>query len=327
MRGLDDRQDIIREDGGTWTTFVAMRRIHEWFEFLQFSPSYELARRHRAGQQLENLPADFDAVLAVYDDLGDVSGNYADWWLAGANRQFGHSGARPCVVSLGLTSSERPQFDRIAEAVGRYAQADWIMQGERTTLVAAIPAGLSKGAIIKQIAAMLDELPEHDRVLSPQAPKYQPTGKKLDWGSVGKYRRCLCEKRDNPTATLWQIGAAVRLSTMYDGRLDPTAKPAGEVDAKDRTALKILTSRALRRGHMIAENAARGIFPTYAACQNAVPLDWERIRRQRENRAVDEIGNVEFDAGPEFDPIWKQDSDGKWFDASAQGQKDRDRRQ
>ena len=49
----------------------------------------------------------------------------------------------------------------------------------------------------------------------------------------------------------------------------------------ERNALKILTSRALLRGHMIAENAARGIFPSYAKCEHALPVDYGFIKARR----------------------------------------------
>lgn len=326
-RWIDSEPDVIR-DGDRWITFGAMKKVAMWFEFLRFSPSYELARRYRAGELSPDapLPADFDTVLAVYDDLGDVSRGITDWWLDSAYRQFGQGGQEPNVVGLGAVSSDNPEFDRITTNVERYRQTDWVAQGERTVMVVAIPVGLPKAQIAKQVALLLEEYPAGERILSPQAPKYQITGKKLDWDSIYRYRRCLDAKADFADATLWQIGLRANLSSTYTKLLNAPNEPPHK-QAEYRQALKILTSRGLSRGHMIAENAARGIFPTHAACQGAVPLDWDRIRQQRGNRAVNEIVDVEFDAGREFDPIWKQDSDGKWFDASAQGQKDRDRRQ
>ena len=319
---IDSEPDVIR-DGDRWITFGAMKRVAAWFEFLRFSPSYEMARRHRAGElsPSTSLPKDFGSVLSVYDDLGDVSREMADWWLAGACRQFGQGGKQPSVVGLGTASSGNPEFDKIATNVERYRQIDWVAQGERTVMVVAIPVGLPKAQIAKQVALLVEELPEDGRILSPQAPKYQITGKKLDWDSIRRYRRCLDAKADLADATLWQIGLRANLSSTYTKLLNaPDGSRSQQTEY--RQALKILTSRALNRGHMIAENAARGIFPRYTKCADAMPMDWARIRQQRENQAVDEIGDVEFDAGPEFDPIWKQDSNGKWFDASTKGKEE-----
>lgn len=318
---IDSEPDVIR-DGDRWITFSAMKQVAAWFEFLRFSPSYELARRYRAGEISPNtkLPADFDTVLAVYDDLGNVSWGMADWWLGGASRQFGQGGKKPSVVGLGTASRDNPEFEKITTNVERYRQTEWVAQGERTVMVLAIPVGLPKAQTAKQVALLMDEYPAEERILSPQAPKYQITGKKLDWDSIYRYRRCLDAKADLASATLWQIGLRANLSSTYTKLLSALDEPP-EKQTEYRQALKILTSRGLYRGHMIAENAARGIFPTYSTCQDAVPMDWERVRRQREILATDAIGDVEFDVDPEFYPVWKQDSEGNWFDASERGRK------
>lgn len=319
---IDSELDTVRY-GDRWITFGAMKQVAVWFDFLRFSPSYELARRHRSGELLPitTLPKDFETVLAVYDDLGDVSRDMAEWWLDGAARQFGQGGKQPSVVGLGTVSGDTSEFNRITANVERYRQTSWVEQGERTVMIVAIPVGLSKAQIAKQVALLLEEYPAENRILSPQAPKYQITGKKLDWDSIYRYRRCLDAKAELASAPLWQIGLRANLSSTYTKLLNAPGEPHHK-QTEYRQALKILTSRGLYRGHMIAENAARGIFPTYAACQNAMPLDWDRIRRQREVWAVDEIGDIEFDAGPEFDPIWKQDSNGNWFDASVDQQEE-----
>ena len=76
-RAADFRSD------GVWATKLGFYLL--WMEYLAVSPSYELARRYRAGglshAEQEQLPADFDTVLAVYDDLGDVQRvTFLDWW-------------------------------------------------------------------------------------------------------------------------------------------------------------------------------------------------------------------------------------------------------
>lgn len=320
---IDTKPDVVCV-GRHWISFGELKRVAEWFEFLRFSPSYELARRHRAGELSPgaSLPRDFDTVLAVYDDLGDVTLGMNDWLEAGAGSQFGHGGRTPDVMALGSMSSEdADESQTIADNLQRYRQTDWVEQGERSVMVVAIPLGLSKSQIARQVALLVADYPED----KPQAPKYQMATGKTHWDSIYRYRRCLDAKADLGEATLWRIGLRANVSPTYTNLLNRPNEPAHK-QAEYRQALKVITSRALSRGHMIAENAARGIFPTYAACQRAVPLDWNRIRQQREAWSADAIGDVELDAGREFDPIWKQDSDGKWFDASPQGQKDRDRR-
>lgn len=274
-RGSYDR--VVERDGRS-LRYSGIGRAGAWYSALLISPSYELARQCRAGVLPERakLPADFDAVLSVYDDLGDVRREIDEWLNDRAFRAFGYGGEKPSVTGLGVVryDGELGQFDAVRDNLYGFERVTWVEQGERTSLIAVIPNGLSKAQIVKQIMAMLDDIPATERDLSPAAPKYEVLAKGKAMSSVRKYLRCVEHRARKPSMTLWQIGAAVKLSTMYNGRLDPKAKPAGDVDVKDRTALKILTSRAIQRGHMIAENAARGTFPSYAKCSDAMAIDW-----------------------------------------------------
>ena len=260
-----------------------------WFGFLRISPSYELARRYRSGELSRSaaLPADFETVLAVYDDLGDVSSiRFAEWWRGVGFQHFGYEGQKPELVRLGVLSydDDDDQLMRMRSSVRDYLTEEWLDQGQPTAIVAAIPVGVPKAQIMKQIAAMLggiaQEEREHKRQLVGRTAEYRLVQAKLHQRSVGQYLATVLAKAQSPSSTLWQIGALANLSYTHSRWLDPAATPTGkdQIDARDR--LKILTSRALHRGHMIAENAARGIFPSYAKCLDAVALDWAGLGKR-----------------------------------------------
>ena len=67
---------------------------------------------------------------------------------------------------------------------------------------------------------------------------------------------------------LWQIGLKAKLSDTYVGLMKKSEDGKGTDD--ERKMLKEMTSRAVSRGHMVAENAARGIFPSYKKCPHAI---------------------------------------------------------
>ena len=86
-----------------------------WFEYLALSPSYQLAHLERTNRlpksQHADLPKDFDRVLEVYDDFGDVQRVlFHTWWrergmelcdiAATSQRLLGllHSDGRPRVL-------------------------------------------------------------------------------------------------------------------------------------------------------------------------------------------------------------------------------------
>jgi pyruvate/2-oxoglutarate dehydrogenase complex dihydrolipoamide dehydrogenase (E3) component len=55
-------------------------------------------------------------------------------------------------------------------------------------------------------------------------------------------------------------------------------------DRYDREMLTIIASRALLRSRMIAENAARGRFPTHEKCETASEFDFKELRQRIHRR-------------------------------------------
>jgi len=83
-------------DGETHSTVFKAQlkadwRIKKLYEFLQISPTYLFAHKLRNDQLSDDalLPNDFDTVLQVYDDLGEVwSTGLEQWWLKSAQKFF-----------------------------------------------------------------------------------------------------------------------------------------------------------------------------------------------------------------------------------------------
>lgn len=275
--------DRIVEQGGRRLPYSGVGKAFYWYSALRLSPSYELARRLRAGEHVDpaQLPADFATVLAVYDDLGDVTLDVDVWTELHAFRAFGEGGAKPTVVQIGTGGhGDEDPFSSSKLALDEFQNHAWVEQGERTTLIAAIPTGMSKSQILKQVGALLEALPSSERDTSPVAPKYKVTATPHILSSARKYVRCLELRAKNPHLTLWQIGERTKLSSTHQLFLARDHEPTQDEVLKARKALKETTNRAIRRGHMIAENAARGIFPSYAACPNAAPIDWADLAKR-----------------------------------------------
>lgn len=260
----------LQRQGDKWARREDIAWFQLWFNFLQLSPSYELARRSRTGELTGNevLPANFDAVLAVYDNLGDViAPRFVDLWREVGIQHFGFTGDKPSPALIG-TVQHRGHND-LSNALAGYMSGEWEQQGEPTAIIAAIPVGLPKAQILKWLDGIMPE-PVKAR---PSEPTYKLHGKKLHRSGIWKYLRCVMVKAANPDMTLWQIGEKVKLSGTYSDQ-ESRSKQQTYDQASDRKNLKELTSRALLRGQMIAENAARGIFPSYTKCPHAMPFDW-----------------------------------------------------
>jgi hypothetical protein len=225
-------------------------------------------------------------VLAIYDDLGDVQAvPFEQWWLETAIPLFGYQGEKPRVARISLLRPDAVEpAAKLKSGAQAYVDGAWHKQGEQTTLVLAIPVGLPKAQIAKQVEALVEKIPEAERRAGSAPARYQLVKRKLHRDSLFKYIMCLWLRANAPKVALWRIGTHAKISSMYDGWLDPNAKLAKHDGFKARNGLKIVTSRAILRAHMMAENAARGLFPVYAKCPNAVPLDLALIDRQRKAR-------------------------------------------
>ena len=253
-----------------------------WFEFLRLSPSYQLAHRVRSGERLsakdkERLPADFDRVLEIYDDFGNVQqALFRPWWLKQGLALMGKAGEPPSVQqigAIGVTSAEIPELLR--QGISGYLEGTWAKQSKPDALVIAIPLTAERTKIMRSIRKLLNEHPSPK--LGVPEPKYALQKHKTHISSLNYALKALWHKALDPKRSLWRIGAEIRISPTFSEEVDPKARKKTQDTTYARKMLAILTSRAVSRGLMLAENAARGIFPSYANCPHAVKFDAEEF--------------------------------------------------
>ena len=118
--------DFRQED--LWATKVGFYML--WFEYLALSPSYELARQFRAGDlKISNnnrLPEDFDRVLEVFDDFGDVQRKqFLHWWRELGMQLCSHQGSKPKVTKVAAVSRKSAVLSDTAKALEEYTESDW----------------------------------------------------------------------------------------------------------------------------------------------------------------------------------------------------------
>lgn len=275
------------EDKNLWVSKKGFYML--WFEYLTHSPSYELARQFRAGtlsaDDKQTLPADFDRVLAVYDDFGDVQRQqFLPWWSKTGMQICAFQSSKPRVKIVAALPRNKPNLDNIKADVGKYITKNWQEEGHQNTYLVAIPVGMTKAGISKQIGKFLDKIPKERKKIEPQPPKYALQGKRQNSDMLFRYMHVLRGRAAYPKMTLWRVGARTRVSDTYSRELEYTAKVVRNEGSYDRSMLAIITSRAILRGKLIAENAARGEFPSYAACPHAVEPDLRKLLEQFNSR-------------------------------------------
>jgi hypothetical protein len=271
---------------GVWASKLGFYLL--WMEYLAVSPSYELARRYRAGgltqEEQAKLPADFDDVLAVYDDLGDVQRiTFLDWWSERGLAVFGYEGAKPRVKRIDSLRSNRHRH--AAERVQTFIEEDWTEQGQPNAMLVSIPIGLSKTQITRQLGTLLAKYEVEHRVLPELKARYPLVGTRQRKDTLFRYLFVIWVRCALPRQPLWRVGARAKVSDTYSRELDAGARiPRGE-QVYDRSVLAVLTSRAWSRGLALAENAARGRFPSYDMPEHAVAPNthdlWDMIYSRR----------------------------------------------
>lgn len=274
-----------RRSGGLWVKQISLYLL--WFEYLAVSPSYELARRHRSGERLATdlLPADFDRVLSVYDDLGDVQqALFRLWWKDVGLKHFGHQGSPPAVTQVGYAKHHPSDIPDMSSQVARFFEEELVDQGRQRVMLLAVPVGLPEAQINRQIKKQLARVKTERRKLIDPVVKYPLVGQRHHKDALLRYLRMTWLRSAMYRKSLWRAGAQARVSFTYSPVLDPKMPEVSVADRYDREMLTIIASRALLRSRMIAENAARGRFPTHERCEAAMEFDFKELRQRIHRR-------------------------------------------
>ena len=244
---------------------VADWRYRRFYEFLQLSPSYRLANLIAQGKLDRSecvLPTDFELVEATYSAFGDVTRTiFWDWWLKTAQYQFGVS-ATPRAKSL-LRVEMRKEVDddmirSTHDQLDEFVLVDRPAQGNLATLVIAIPLQNDRKALLKDISRLIDEAYGKGAAQSGIAPWHMIKNKMREQTLI-QARKVVLGRAARPKAKLFVIGNITNVSpaNWSDEKLK-----RDKVEANKRENMEILTSRHLHRAYILAENAARGRFPS-----------------------------------------------------------------
>lgn len=246
-----------------------------WFEFLKLSPSYQLARKKRLGtltaMEKKRLPKDFAQVLKIYDDFGDVHQElFKPWWIKRGLALMGTPSKSPkpqSITTLSITQNHKNYIQNIEH----YISNDWKEIGEPNTMLLAIPLNIKRSRLMKEITQILSDSITNKPTQTKA--KYQLIQKKTHLNSLKVGIKVLWLRALRPDADLWRIGAESGVSKTYSREVDPKATKKTTLTSQARQMLTIVTSRALLNATMVAENAARGIFPSNSKHPHALKYD------------------------------------------------------
>ena len=268
-----------------WSTKGIQGYLMLMVEFLRISPSYALAHEIRTKkiapskqaplilklyrdtdkpltkQAERDVIEDFDRVLSTYDEYGDIfQCSFDEWWASRGLAIYGSPYNKPIVKKIaGMSQGEEyePLFGRALE---HYFHKQRAVEGNPPALLLAVPLGQPKRQLLAYISKLIDAeavpLPsKSQRAIKPLAAK------RLRSAPLFIMLRILMARAQHPDIPLWRIGKHAGVSQKY-AQTEITLNKKRLQDADAKIHLSILTSRYLLKAKCVAEQAARGQFPS-----------------------------------------------------------------
>ena len=270
-----------------WSTKGIQGYVMLMVEFLRISPSYALAHDIRtkkialskqaplilklyrdAGKPLSkqtelNVIKDFERVLSTYDEYGDIfQCSFEEWWANRGLAMYGSPHNKPIVKKIaGISQGEsyEPLFGRALE---HYFNKQRASEGNPPALLLAVPLGQPKRILLAYISKLIDAEAVPLPIKSQRAIK-PLVAKRLRSAPLFIMLRILMARAQYPQLPLWRIGKHAGVSQKY-AQTEITLNKKRLQDADAKIHLSILTSRYLLKAKCVAEQAARGQFPSSA---------------------------------------------------------------
>lgn len=273
-----------------------------FFQYLRLSPSYRMAQLVALKKDVpkELRPKDFELVQEMHARLGGIQKMlFRQWWRLYGIKAFGTPSAVPTVQELSsIPAGSGASGDTIRAALENHLNVVRPSQGNPATLILALPLGIKKIEIMRQVQEFVEK---HGTAPMPVEPRLKLHGQRFRRDDILKGLRALWFRAGVPEWEPWRIGAQAGIGheNTRDGdkrlKLNPHGSRflKGHEEYDPRETMRKVTNRVIERAEMRVENAARGLFPCdddvkmvkfdYAIMYRQIKatMAWERKERER----------------------------------------------
>lgn len=225
---------------------------HEYmFYYLMISPSYWLAHRHIHLNEVipaSELPKDFDQVLALYKKFGDIySTHFIKWWEQTGKDLFADKNTKDrIVISIDPTKPKQELLDDFMELLAKLDNRN------KKTPSSKIQFEVNK--------IRVTSLHNRYQLVLAKAEFFQNKIKKEQ---------------------LWKLAKYIGINSTKTKEIRLNSKKTS-ANLETRTYLSILASKHLSDALCIAENAARGKFPSLEPIKSGLKFDYFTIKKQQD---------------------------------------------
>ena len=260
-------------------------RYEALVDYLKLSPSFKMVCEWaRSGQQVipTNAPKDWSKLVKTFNDFGDVFRTpESQWWDKHGKILFGIKAAKSETFIVGFSDQE----SLVSNKDLIQSKKNWKDMGAPDCLVIAIPTNQTKQMALKQIDAIVRSHKFSSAKPKLVKPKYELIRSKLREPTIKIGTIAL--KMYQSEAPLWVIGNTLDLSPAHHIDLDEDGNPkVNELNfSEKKVRLQILASKLIAKAELIAENAARGLYPTDAPCKYALKFSSETRKVGRPSKS------------------------------------------
>lgn len=262
-------------------------RLKLWASFLRLSPSYhvaiQLAKNEITTSEASKAVPDIDDVCRTYRDFGDVWQHSEDeHWSKNAFDLFGvHLAELNLKVVHVMQAGQAIDRYELDQAMQTYAQFTREEMGNPLTALVSVPIDMNRIDLIRLFNGMITYFKENREdyldVNIPE-PKYQMSGEKKHLKVLREYIDLIQYRAIHPRMQLWLVGQNLNVNRHYADALRSDSKPIQSVVVDAKNALTATVGRMQRHALLVAENAARGLYPSYkSGVYFAKKFDFERI--------------------------------------------------
>lgn len=218
--------------------------------YLKLSPSYQAVCKSK-GKLIKDAPKDWTTVVKTYNDFRDVFEiRESRWWRDVGMPLFGIQANKTETFIVGSYAENFLEKSTIESSF-----MHWVSMASPEILVVAIPRNQTKQQALKQVNSIIRNMEFASKKELNIKPKYNLVKSKLQKNTIVFGIEAL--KLYKRGIELWKIGYKLGLSASACIDLEQNT------DASEgKRYLQILASKLIHKAENIAENAARGIFPS-----------------------------------------------------------------
>jgi len=271
----------------TETASKAIKVIY-WFAFLRLSISYRHAQLVNAGRmKLEEANAahpNFKKVIRRYEKYGRVwRKNPVDQLFDNSysfSGLFDQSGG--IKILSRLDGKKVDKTDEIVEKLTSYVRTEWPRSGYKDQVILSIPKNIDKNNIYQKIKIALESFEDEQNEQTEQKVPYVrpvpwleiPKSSKVRWEILERCYNLIILKSIHPELSALDqarfLGVSKDKVALLDEALalkDKVDKTEAEYDKVQnihdyQLNIKAVVWKYTRRAYLLAENAARGVFPS-----------------------------------------------------------------